>query len=393
VFPSQATDPLYSKFLDKAEMRDPCYAKKRGGFLLSPNIRCETKSLFRQAMSNESSSHNPDPEKMIGKTTNQSQEATEMDLWDLDFAEPQDTSADESPRESAGLPARRKAGSSKIQSRKPVERHIQVPAVDEIKSAENPAEMTEAKEPPTEEPEVEEPEVEEPEVEEPKVEEPEVEEPEVEKAEATTDHRQARNKEWQDLEEERVEAGTADVKPSSILASLSKVEKIAISSLIAVFTLGATLTVIHFSNRVPTRPLVAEEIDYPVSGKIIEIHSASTFWRKPITTGEDPDVVRRGTELIPVLKMNIQSQSGAIRVFFRNEEGLVVGDGITRAVKGGTEISIPATAGFEDIGMHTAYRTGDSLPWVVQVFEGPSTTAPRAEFRKVLETEISTLIR
>jgi hypothetical protein len=344
-------------------------------------------------MSNESSSHNPDPEKMIGKTTNQSQEATEMDLWDLDFAEPQDTSADESPRESAGLPARRKAGSSKIQSRKPVERHIQVPAVDEIKSAENPAEMTEAKEPPTEEPEVEEPEVEEPKVEEPEVEEPEVEKAEVEKAEATTDHRQARNKEWQDLEEERVEAGTADVKPSSILASLSKVEKIAISSLIAVFTLGATLTVIHFSNRVPTRPLVAEEIDYPVSGKIIEIHSASTFWRKPITTGEDPDVVRRGTELIPVLKMNIQSQSGAIRVFFRNEEGLVVGDGITRAVKGGTEISIPATAGFEDIGMHTAYRTGDSLPWVVQVFEGPSTTAPRAEFRKVLETEISTLIR
>lgn len=329
-------------------------------------------------MSNESSSHNPDPEKMIGKTTNQSQEATEMDLWDLDFAEPQDAPTDESLREPAGLPARRKADSSKIESRKPVERHIQVPAVEAIKSVENPAEMTEAKEPATEES---------------KVEEPEVEDPKVEEPEATTDHRQARNKEWQDVQGERVEAGTADEKPSSLLASLSKVEKIAISSLIAVFTLGATLTLIHFSNRVPTRPLVAEEIDYPVSGKIIEIHSASTFWRKPITTGEDPDVVRRGTELIPVLKMNIESESGAIRVFFRNEEGLVVGDGITRTVKGGTEISIPATAGFEDIGMHTAYRTGDSLPWVVQVFEGPSTTAPRAEFRKVLETEISTLIR
>lgn len=185
-------------------------------------------------------------------------------------------------------------------------------------------------------------------------------------------------------------------EPKAILTaipSLNYVEKIAISSLFAALALGAILAIIHFSKTVPTRPLVAEKINYPVAGEIVEIRAASTYWRAPITTGESADVVRRDTKLIPVLKLDLSAKSGAIRVFFRNEDGVVIGDGISRAVSGETEISIAATAGFDDVGMHTAYRTGDSRPWVVQVFEGPNATAPREKFRMILETEISTMLR
>lgn len=179
----------------------------------------------------------------------------------------------------------------------------------------------------------------------------------------------------------------------SAISSLNAVEKIAISSLFIALALGATLTIIHFSNAVPTRPLIAKKIDYPVTGEIVEIRAASTYWRAPVTTGENTDVVRRNTKLIPVLKLNLSSKSGAIRVFFCNEDGLVIGDGISRAVTGETEVSIAATAGFDDVGMLAAYRTGDSRPWVVQVFEGSDATAPREKFRMILETEISTLVR
>jgi len=173
-------------------------------------------------------------------------------------------------------------------------------------------------------------------------------------------------------------------------ASLTKMERIAISALFAALILAATLAIIHFTNRVPTRSPISEETDFPVSGKLVEVKSAVTYWRKPITTGQNPDVVRRSTALIPVVKLTLQSKPCAIRVFFRDEEGVVIGDGISRDVSGGQELVIPATAGFDDIGMHAAYRTGENDPWTVQIFEGPSLGADRKDFRKVVEIQIST---
>jgi len=195
---------------------------------------------------------------------------------------------------------------------------------------------------------------------------------------------------------ENVAAEKVDQKPISIIStisSLSKIEKIAISALCVVLGFGAILTLIHFSNYVPTRTLVGDVINFPVSGKIVKITAASTYWRKPVRTGENADVVEWDTQLIPELKLSLSSKSGAIRVFFRNEEGVMVGDGITRTVEGNSEITVASTAGFENMGMHTAYRTGDSNRWVVQVFEAPDATSPREKLRKVLEMDIATQIR
>lgn len=201
--------------------------------------------------------------------------------------------------------------------------------------------------------------------------------------------------------QESQEARKVDPAPSAhstvrailSISPLSKIEKIAILLLCFVLLLGAALTLIHFSSRVPTRPLIAEKIDFPVSGKIVTITAASTYWRKPITSGDNTDVVRRNTQLIPVVKLSLGSKSGVIRVFFRNEEGLLVGDVITRSVAGDSEITVIATAGFEDLGMHTAYRTGSGKRWRAQVFEAPSLTASREDFSMVLEMEIGTQIR
>ena len=195
---------------------------------------------------------------------------------------------------------------------------------------------------------------------------------------------------------ENVAAEKVDQKPISIIStisSLSKIEKIAISALCVVLGFGAILTLIHFSNYVPTRTLVGDVINFPVSGKIVKITAASTYWRKPVRTGENADVVEWDTQLIPELKLSLSSKSGAIRVFFRNEEGVMVGDGITRTVEGNSEITVASTAGFENMGMHTAYRTGDSNRWVVQVFEAPDATSPREKLRQVLEMDIATQIR
>jgi hypothetical protein len=188
----------------------------------------------------------------------------------------------------------------------------------------------------------------------------------------------------------------AVVIPSSVVppsVAFTKIEKIALLALCAICGFGAIFVLMHFSSTIPTRALIAEKIDFPVFGKIIKIMDANTYWREPLTTDGSGDVVSIESKLIPVLKLNLGSKSGAIRVFFRNDEGFVVGDSITRTLKGETELIISATAGFEDVSMHAAYRVGDGKDWIVQVFEGPSATAPVEKFHKVLEMEMSRQIQ
>ena len=274
-------------------------------------------------------------------------EVAESDQWDLDsdglVIDAKDAPAGEKPE---SLPPRRDFGSN-ILSKKPVERIIATPVVTptkEIPSWHTEEEVAEKSEPAA-----------------------------------------------------PAGEGETSFKPDAVpfgvkafIASTSKTEKIAVSALFATLALAATFILAHFAGRVPTQSSRSGEIDFPVKGNLIEITSATTYWRKPVTTGENPDVVRRGTALIPVVKLSLHAKPSAIRVFFRNEEDLVIGDGISRSVSGDAQLIIPATAGFDDPGMHAAYRTGEHEPWIVQVFEAPSRDADGKDLRKVLETQIST---
>lgn len=179
----------------------------------------------------------------------------------------------------------------------------------------------------------------------------------------------------------------------SVFRSLSMAEKIAIAALIAILALATTLFILHFSNEIPTKSVLREELALPIEGKFVKVTALETFWREPVLTGQAPEVVRRGTSLIPVVMLQLEAGTAAIRVLFRDGEGTVIGDPINRTIKGKTELRIPATAGFDDIGMHAAYRTGGSLPWTVHILEAKESGLSGDQFHQVLQTEISPDIR
>jgi hypothetical protein len=184
-----------------------------------------------------------------------------------------------------------------------------------------------------------------------------------------------------------------DAKPISLRPhlGLSKVERIGLISLV-VLLLGGALTILIYSlNRLPTETDKADAQDFPIKGAHISIRSAKSFWRMPVTDGPNPDTFRRGTQLLPVLELDLASSApAAVRILFRNDERTLVGDAVTHAVRGDGKLSIAATAGFDDLGMYAAYRTGESKSWTIEVYEAPSEDTAGKEFKKLFEMNIST---
>ena len=143
-------------------------------------------------------------------------------------------------------------------------------------------------------------------------------------------------------------------------------------------------------NRLPTEAIKAESTDFPIKGERVTISAATSYWRAPITDGPDADTFRRGTELLPVLELTASGGPALIRIFFRDQEGATIGDAMTRKIDGEGVVKIPATAGFDDPGMHAAYRTGESKPWTVQVWEITSGDASSGKSEKLFEMNVST---
>lgn len=295
-------------------------------------------------------------------------DSTEDDLWDLE----DDSPSKEKPpaAEPSAIPSRRKSESS-VESRTPVERHTEGP-VPSKKAADPPKEETSEKTGVTEE-EPKDPEK----TSEPEKPKQEVSPPDSDDTEADTEK----------------PASKSAVATSGFLASLTKTEKIGISALAAILALTAIYGIVHFNSRIPVKPLVPAELELPVKGKRMTVTSVETYWRAPVSGGDNPDIVQRGVKLIPAIKINLKESSGAIRVLFRNEEGSVVGDNISRTIDSGGTIEVAGTAGFEDAGMHAAYRTGNSDRWTVHVLEGSDVNAPIEKFDSLLKTKISANVR
>jgi hypothetical protein len=190
-------------------------------------------------------------------------------------------------------------------------------------------------------------------------------------------------------------AASERAKPISLVPrlGLSKLEWLGLGALGAILLVGGGMVFFNSIHRLPSGTERLQAGDFPVKGSHVAILSAETFWRAPISEGKNADTFRRGTQLLPVVTLTASGGPAAVRVFFRDEEGRVMGDAVTRTIKPGTPLQIAATAGFEDLGMHAAYRTGQSKPWTIQVLEGPSETAANAEFKKLFEINISTVRR
>ena len=194
------------------------------------------------------------------------------------------------------------------------------------------------------------------------------------------------------------EAKKADSEPAApARRSLKTVELVSLIVL-AVFLLGGLgFFVKVFLNQIPTAKQGVEMPDFPVKGERVAVTDAVNFWREPIRTGPNRDTVRSDTKLIPVVELTIEGGgNGALRIFFRDGEGLLVGDSVTRAFSGGRfdatrepKIQIAATAGFKDIAMYAAYQTGETKPWTIEVYEGPTPRAPLDSFHLLFKMPLS----
>lgn len=171
---------------------------------------------------------------------------------------------------------------------------------------------------------------------------------------------------------------------------LSKVERIGLAALLGVLLIGGGVVYFKTIHHLPVGSGRLEENDFPVKGAHLTIVSAANYWRAPITDGAYVETVRRGTQLVPVIDLSVKGGPAAVRVFFRNGDGDVIGDAVTRTIHAGGALEVAATAGFEDVGMHAAYRTGQSKPWTVQVYEAPSENSPGPAFKKLFEMNVST---
>ena len=174
---------------------------------------------------------------------------------------------------------------------------------------------------------------------------------------------------------------------------LTKAERSGLIALVVVLVLAAAYIGSVSIGRLPTESTKASSTDFPIEGKHVKVASATSYWRPPITEGPDADTFRRGTALLPVVELKLERASGAIRVLFRNEDRQVVGDTVIRRAERPGVMKITATAGFDDPGMHAAYRTGGERPWTIEVMEAPSEDTPGREFKKLFEMNISAALR
>jgi len=188
---------------------------------------------------------------------------------------------------------------------------------------------------------------------------------------------------------------TAAVSASAArgFGSLSRIEKISIIAIAAILLIFSVLSTLYFTKKIEIQPIGAHKLKLPIKGEIFTVSSVQTYWREPITQGDDADIVRRGVRLVPVLNLHIEGSSGAIRILFLDSQDTLVGDSVSHAISGKQTLSINATDGFADIGMHAAYRTGENPSWIIHVLEGPSVGAPITQFKTLFKTEISADIR
>lgn len=170
----------------------------------------------------------------------------------------------------------------------------------------------------------------------------------------------------------------------------SMLEKFGMTALIISLLAVLAGVLIYSATRLPVESVKSRDVKFPISGKHVTVRAAKTYWRDVVQSGPQADVVRRGTRMIPVLELSCTGGPGFLRILFRDENGDSVGDTITRQVTAGGNFTIASTAGFNDVGMHAAYRTGEGKPWKLEVYEGGEANVSGDGFIKLFEMDIAT---
>lgn len=192
------------------------------------------------------------------------------------------------------------------------------------------------------------------------------------------------------LDEELIKPTPQAEKISAPMKGLEWVGLVVLAVLICALAIGAYFWSIHL---LPNETPPWQKIAFPVKGERFEIKNATTYWRAPVLEGPDKDPIRRGTRLIPIVELELAGGPAALRLIFRDDEGRGVGDPIIRHVASSGKIALAATAGFEDPGMHAAYRTEELDPWSVEVSEAAGVDSPGSDFSQILKINLSPDLR
>ena len=183
---------------------------------------------------------------------------------------------------------------------------------------------------------------------------------------------------------------------SKLTGGLSKSEKLGMIGVGVVLLLIVIWAMSLFFINVPTETPAAK-IDFPIAGELglASIGNATTYWQKP-----DPKIhrgVKAKVHLIPIAQVTLDSasKSGALRLFFKDDQDSYVGDPISlsftdgKFADGSSEIVVHATGGFRDEGDHAAYLTEQVDKWHLIIKEGPDRNGPGSSFKDVLIIPIS----
>ena len=136
----------------------------------------------------------------------------------------------------------------------------------------------------------------------------------------------------------------------------------------------------------------AEGTKLPARGEFLTITRIESYWRAPITSGENRESVRLGVTLIPVVEVTVSGQ-GTVRALFSDDTGANVGDPVDRRVDGETTITVSCTSGFKELAEHRAYQVDLIKAWHIRLLEAPVTTTAGQAFQPLAAAPISSMLK
>ncbi|MEJ6573343.1 MAG: hypothetical protein QNL01_08165 [Akkermansiaceae bacterium] len=178
--------------------------------------------------------------------------------------------------------------------------------------------------------------------------------------------------------------------------SLSSTEKIALSAIAAIF-IGITIYGYIWLRGKNNDAVTADTLELPVEGKHATITEFTTFWKSP---GKAPGI-KLGAIVVPAASITLSddSNTGALRIYFRNATQDSIGDPITISFQNGkfkngtNSIEVSASDGFHLKGDFHAYQMDKSLAWKVDVLEASSSAATGSSYTILFDTPVAPTMR
>jgi hypothetical protein len=182
----------------------------------------------------------------------------------------------------------------------------------------------------------------------------------------------------------RVKETIREDKPTTM------VEKTFIGVLLASLLGVAIWGVAAYLDTAPNGELTEYKEDFPIQGESVTVENIETWWREPVRDGEDADIgVVVEARLIPCASIKISDSSTTnLQVSFRDGENKLIGDIINLSVRDGqfeknnsNEISVNATAGFNNPTTINPYINRDIEPWTLAIVESGTSDEPIVKTR------------